>query len=368
MPTIEGAEPPLAGIRVIDLSATLPGPYCTQLLADLGAEIIKVERPNGGDSLRLLMPAVFRQFNRGKRSLTLDLKDPVDQSRLWRLLADADVLVEGFRPGVMARLGLDADEVRDQLPQLVYCSISGWGQDGPLSDAPAHDINYLGAVGALTDPMTGEADAPPSLLVADLAAGTTAAVAILAALMARGRTGVGATLDLGMADVVMTWAMATHIAGVTEGAGAAEVSPAHGVFRAADGRLVTLGAIEDHFWERFRKIAGDERLAAPRFDSHEGRRTAYTELRALLEEVLAARTAAQWVELARAADVPLHPVASFAEALEHEHFRHRAIIRTGEHRRGAGALPAGFPVRWSGGILTAGTEVPELGESEPGDV
>lgn len=360
----DAGQEPLDGVRIIDLSATLPGPYCTQLLADLGAQVVKVERPDGGDYLRLLMPEVFRQFNRGKHSVALDLKEAADRSTFWRLLESADVVVEGFRPGVMERLGLSAEEVRERLPRLVYCSISGWGQVGPLAQIPAHDLNYLGAVGALHDPLTGELSAQPTMLVADLASGTTAATAILAALFARMRTGEGTTIDLSIADVVMHWATATHAAEVTGDGSGTEISPAHGVFRTADDRLVTLGAIEDRFWDRFCKLAQDERLLDPLFDTHGGRNRAFTTLRRLLEEVMRSKTADEWVSAAREADVPLFPVATFAEALAHPHFQERAIIS----RAAEGPLRTGFPARLDGMVFSAGTASPGLGETDPGQL
>ncbi|MPZ28258.1 MAG: CoA transferase [Micromonosporaceae bacterium] len=354
---------PLEGTRVVDLSAALPGPYCTQLLADLGAEVVKVERPGGGDYLRLLMPGVFRQFNRGKQSVVLDLKDDADRATFWRLLESADVLLEGFRPGVMTRLGLSADQVRRRLPRLVYCSISGWGQAGPLAKVPAHDLNYLGAVGALHDPLTGEVSGQPTMLVADLAAGMAAAAAILAALLSRAHTNEGATIDLAMADVVMQWAMATHAAQAGGDDATAEISPAHGVFRTADGRLVTLGAIEDHFWDRFCAIAQDPRLSDPRFRTHARRNRAFATVRRLLEEVMCSRTAAEWITIAQDADVPILPVHTFAEALDQPHFKERAmIVPAGD----GGPLRTGFPARWDGALLTAGTTTPEPGDADPG--
>jgi crotonobetainyl-CoA:carnitine CoA-transferase CaiB-like acyl-CoA transferase len=337
------APAPAAGIRVLDLSTTLPGPYCTQLLADLGAEVVKVERPDGGDYLRELMPAMFAAFNRGKGSVAIDLKDEAARERFYALLAQADVVVEGFRPGVAARLGVDAETVRARNPRIVYCSISGAGQTGPLARRPGHDANYLGLSGALTTP-----DGPtevPWLPYADLGAGALGAVAILAALLRRTETGLGATIDLGMLDVCVTWALSRHAGGGDE----ANVSPAHTVLVGSDGRAFTLGAIEDHFWTRFCDVAGEPRLRDTRFLAHEGRARHRGQLAALLREVAATRPAAEWVEACTEADVPALPVpASFAEVLADEQVRARGI------------LGAAFPALVDGAVWSAGSEAPEL--------
>jgi crotonobetainyl-CoA:carnitine CoA-transferase CaiB-like acyl-CoA transferase len=343
---------PLDGLRVLDLSATLPGPYCTQLLADLGARVTKVERPDGGDHLRELMPAIFASFNRGKGSVALDLKDADGLDSFYRLVDETDVVVEGFRPGVAARLSVDAQTVRARRPAIVYCSISGAGQTGPLAGQPGHDANYLGTSGALTSP-----DGPtplPWLPYADLAAGALAAVAVLAAVHRRRDTGVGATIDLGMLDVCTTWAVARHAGGSDE----LNVSPAHAVLVGADGRAFTIGAIEDRFWDAFAGLAGDERLHDERFRTHEGRARHRRELSTLLEEVARTRPAGEWVALCHAADVPAGPVPeTFAEALAQEQVAARGIVRAL-----AGGLAVAFPAYVDGETLSAGARPPDLGD------
>jgi crotonobetainyl-CoA:carnitine CoA-transferase CaiB-like acyl-CoA transferase len=242
----------LAGLRVLDLSIWRPGPYATSLLAGLGADVLKVEPP-GGDPMRHY-PDLFGAVNAGKRSIALDLKDPAALERALDLAAEADVVVEGFRPGVMEGLGLDEPVVRRTNPGVVYCSISGYGQHGALARLPGHDVNYQAWAGALA-PEGGPAGMPP-LPVADLASGLTAAFGICAALLGRGVSGQGAYLDISMTDVMATWTGdATAAAGPTvDSAPSSDLPPDHsvpgyGIFTTGDGTQIALGVVnEQHFW------------------------------------------------------------------------------------------------------------------------
>ena len=244
----------LSGLRVLDLSIWRPGPYATSLLVALGADVLKIEPP-GGDPMRHYA-GLFEPINAGKRSTVLDLKDGDDNERALELATEADVLVEGFRPGVMARLGLDHVAVRALNPALVYCSISGYGQDDPRAGLPGHDVNYQAWAGALTP--EGGAGRTSPLPVADLAAGLTAAFGICAAVLGRGVTGAGTYLDISMTDVLATW---TGRAGGGDGPAAgpgsdagpadpeSEAVPGYGLFATADGGQVALGVVnEQHFW------------------------------------------------------------------------------------------------------------------------
>ncbi len=234
----------LSGVRVLDLSIWRPGPYATSLLVALGADVLKVEPP-GGDPMRHYR-GLFEEINAGKRSMVLDLKAQADGDRVRELAAVADVVVEGFRPGVMARLGLDDAAVRASNPGVVYCSISGYGQQDERAALPGHDVNYQAWSGALTP--EGGVGAMPPLPTADLAAGTTAAFGICAALLGRTRTGTGAYLDVSMTDVLSTW---TGRTGPEPGrAGREDTSvPGYGLFDTVDGGQISLGVVnEDHFW------------------------------------------------------------------------------------------------------------------------
>jgi crotonobetainyl-CoA:carnitine CoA-transferase CaiB-like acyl-CoA transferase len=236
----------LSGLRVLDLSVWRPGPYATSLLVPLGADVLKVEPP-GGDPMRQYA-GLFAAVNEGKRSVELDLKDRDGRARALELAAQADVLVEGFRPGVLSRLGLDEASVRGRNSGIVYCSISGYGQHDPRATLPGHDVNYQAWSGSLT-PEGGRATAIPPLPTADLAAGLTAAFGICAAVLGRATSGEGAYLDVSMTDVLSTW---TGPAGAADG-GRTEVGsapmPGYGLFPTADGSQVALGVLnEQHFW------------------------------------------------------------------------------------------------------------------------
>ena len=238
----------LAGLRVLDLSIWRPGPYATSLLVPLGADVLKVEPP-GGDPMRHYA-GLFAAINGGKRSVELDLKNGSGQARAVELAAQADVMVEGFRPGVLAKLGLDEATVRGRNPGIVYCSISGYGQHDSRAALPGHDVNYQAWAGALT-PEGGPATAIPPLPTADLAAGLTAAFGICAAVLGRATTGEGAFLDVSMTDVLSTW---TGPAGAGAGPrteGVPAPTPGYGLFATADGGHVALGVVnEQHFWSK----------------------------------------------------------------------------------------------------------------------
>ncbi len=231
----------LSGVSVLDLSIWRPGPYATSLLCALGADVLKVEPP-GGDPMRHYAE-LFESVNAGKRSVVLDLKDSGDRARALVLAAEADVVVEGFRPGVMERLGLDEPAVRAVNSKVIYCSISGYGQNGALSRAPGHDINYQAWAGSLA-PEGGGATMPP-LPVADLASGMTAAFGICAALLGRDAGGEGTYLDISMTDVMSTW---TGSISATSESRSTPV-PGYGLFTTLDGGQLALGVLnEQHFW------------------------------------------------------------------------------------------------------------------------
>jgi crotonobetainyl-CoA:carnitine CoA-transferase CaiB-like acyl-CoA transferase len=238
----------LCGLRVLDLSIWRPGPYATSLLVPLGADVLKVEPP-GGDPMRSY-PGLFAAVNEGKRSLVLDLKDAEGRARALDLAAEADVLVEGLRPGVLGRLGLDEAAVRRLNPGIVYCSISGYGQDDPRATLPGHDVNYQAWSGTLT-PDGGTATRVPPLPTADLAAGMTAAFGICAAVLGRVTSGEGTYLDVSMTDVLATWTGPAG-PGAVDGEQGDGPTPGYGLFATADGGQVALGVVnEQHFcWPR----------------------------------------------------------------------------------------------------------------------
>lgn len=294
----------LSDLRVLDLSIWRPGPYATSLLVALGADVLKVEPP-GGDPMRQYA-GLFESINAGKRSIELDLKDGGGRERAIALALEADVLVEGFRPGVMARLGLDADTVRGANPALVYCSISGYGQDDPRAELPGHDVNYQAWAGALT-PEGGTARISP-LPIADLAGGMAAAFGICAAVLGRHATGKGTYLDVSMTDVLSTW---TGRIGSDDGDGAGGSTrpgpvPGYGIFDTADGGQVALGVIsEQHFWSNLCGELGLEHLAPLDFPERSRRGP---ETQGAVAKAIAGRRRDELVGALTAAGVPVAPV------------------------------------------------------------
>ena len=347
------AEPwqPLAGIRVVDFSMFVPGPFCSAIFADLGAAVIKVEAPRG-DPGRSYVPVQFRMENRNKRSLALDLKKKEAALIVQRLAAHCDIAIEGFRPGVAKRLGIDFQSLSVFNPKLVYCSISGYGQTGPWRDRPGHDVNYVAAAGALA--FSGQWLKPPvrsSLPLADMAGGAFAAIAILAALQERNTAGKGIELDLSLFESAFFWAAQRH--GLDPDADPrAHIFPVNDVFETADGKRLTLGILEEHFWENFLKVApelGDERFATDALRREHG-----DELSRKIEAVMKGRSAADWLRLLDEHDVPVDLCVTPAEAKENAQLKERGAI-AGEFVR--------FPV-WAngrpGGRIRSG--VPERGE------
>ena len=338
---------PLEGIRVIDLSRLLPGPYLTQLLADLGAEVIKVETPRVGDYARIAPPetglaGLFPAVNAGKKSLAVNHRKPEGREILYRLVATADVFVEGFRPGAVKRWGLDYASLREINPRLVYLSLSGYGQSGPYRDRAGHDLNYQAIGGSLgLNGLAGGPPVPPSIPLADLGGATFAAIAVLAAIIGRGRTGEGMYLDMALADAVVAW-MAPLAGGPFFAEGIrpergkmplAGGLPCFNVYETADGRYVSIAPIEPHLWGNFCRAVGREEWQPRQWDAD------------LIPEVQAlfrTRTLAEWVALADEVDMCLEPVLDYEETLQHPQIRHRGLVLEDDEGRPAG-IASPFP-------------------------
>ena len=327
---------PLAGIRVLDLTRLLPGGYATLLLADLGADVIKIEEPGKGDYIRWTPPMVGElsaghiALNRNKRSVTLDLKNPGGVDAFLRMVETADVLVESFRPGVLGRLGLGWEVVRARNDRLIYCAITGFGQDGPRAQDAGHDANYLALSGALS--MTGPDGGPPSLpgvQIGDLGGGGMAAViAILAALHGREITGRGELCDVSMLDGVVSWlglhAGGFFATGVVPERGRAPLSgayPCYRVYPAADGHL-TVAALEPQFWHELCTALDRPDLHHDAFATGQRRDAVIAELEALF----VGRTRNGWMERFDGRDVCVAPVKDLDEALDDEQIRHRGMV------------------------------------------
>lgn len=367
----------LDGVRVVDLSVLLPGPYCTQMLADLGAEVIKIERPAGGDPVRQIAPATFAAINRGKRSAALDLGQPEARARFHALVRTADVVVEGFRPGVAARLGADYAMLAALRPQLIYCSLSGYGQRGPYSELPGHDLNYLGVAGALDPaPTPGE---PPrqwaTVPMADLAGALFAANAILAMLYQRATAGEqapGAYLDASLAGAALALMNARLGEARRVGDEMAAWALAGGAYRAflgADGQAFTVGCIEDVFWRRLCVALNRPDLEAdPRWATYAGRARGAAELDALLSALFAQRPRDAWIARLRAADVPVAPVNAPGEVERDPYVAASGLLLvddSGPVPLRAVPFPVGMPGRVSPIGRDDGRRAPALGEYNP---
>ncbi|MFG2006461.1 CaiB/BaiF CoA transferase family protein [Spirillospora sp. NPDC048911] len=307
----------LDGLRVLDLTMWRPGPYATQLLAQLGADVIKVEPP-GGEPMRMFR-SHFDLLNRHKRSVAFDLKDDGDRARCLELAAGAEVFVEGFRPGVADRLGVGHEVVRALNPRLVYCSLSGYGADGPLAKVPGHDVNYRAYAAALPpDAVSPDADELP---VADMAAATMAAFAITAACLKARATGLGDRIDLGMADVLANWVGTVPTATRREGTGPV---PGYGVYPTKDDQKITLGVVsEENLWAATCGVLGLDEYATVPFLERLGR---VEELDEAVAGAVAGLTRDEAVERLGAAGAPVAPLLTRAEMMAHEHFASRGVI------------------------------------------
>lgn len=324
---------PLAGIRVLDFSTLVPGPLATLALAEAGADVLKIERP-GGDEARGYEPkfgrdsAIFATLNRGKRSVVLDLKTSAGVDHVRTLIADADVLVEQFRPGVMARLGLGYEALSQLNKRLIYCSITGYGQTGPQKDKAAHDLNYVAESGmlSLVSSVDGSPGLPPAL-IADIGGGSYPAILnILMALLQRVRTSEGCHIDISMADNVlpfMYWAIAqqelTSVAPVPGGEITTGGTARYRIYRTADDRYLAAAPIEDRFWSTFADAIGLSN--AERQDHLHPAQTV-----ALVAERIRARTAAEWMAIFSGRDACVAVVATVSEALASPHFRARGLF------------------------------------------
>jgi crotonobetainyl-CoA:carnitine CoA-transferase CaiB-like acyl-CoA transferase len=343
------AEPwlPLRETRVLDFSMFVPGPFASAMLADLGAEVIKVEMPKG-DPGRAYVPVQFETENRNKRSLALDLKNPAARDIVHRLARHAHVVVEGFRPGVAKRLAIDFENLRKANPKLVYCSISGYGQTGPWRERPGHDVNYVAAAGALAFPGQWlKAPARSSLPIADMGGGAFAAIAILAAL----HEGKGAYLDLSLFETAFFWAAMRHSL-EREVDPRAHIFPVNDVFETSDGKRLTLGILEEHFWKNFVQLAPE--LDQERFSTDALRRQHGDALSMLIQELIKSRSSEEWLRLCEENDVPVDLCVTPGEAATHPQLVERKAVQ-----RGYAAFPVWANGRRGGSIRR---RTPKLGE------
>lgn len=328
---------PLDGVRVLDLSRLLPGPYCTMLLADLGAEVIKIESPGLGDYMRMIPPFIedsatgetvsvhYLMVNRNKKSVALNFRNARGKEIFMQLARDADVFLESFRPGAATRWGIGYEALREINPRIVYCSLSGYGQSGPYRDRAGHDLNYIALTGLLA--ANGAADGspiPPAAQIADLSGGMLAAISILAALFGREKTGSGQYLDVSLFESALSWSGTliggSFAAGMNIERGKLQLNggmACYNVYETRDGQFITLGAIEAHFWAAFCKAVRREDLNARQYDFD-----AIPEVAAIFKS----RTRDEWLALFKTLDACIEPVRDFGEVFHDPHVKHRGLI------------------------------------------
>jgi crotonobetainyl-CoA:carnitine CoA-transferase CaiB-like acyl-CoA transferase len=362
---------PLEGIRVLDLSGLAPGPYCTMLLGDLGADVILIEStPGAGRRMETDMSEralAHNALRRNKRSIGLNLKDARAQEAFLRLAETADVVVEGYRPGVVKRLGVDYETVRERNPRIVYCSLSGYGQTGPYSNLVGHDINYIsvgGALGAIGWP--GTPPAIPLNLIADFAGGGLyAAFAILAALIAQGQTGRGQWVDMAMSDGVtslMAMAVSQYFGGgLVPRPGSDFLNggiPAYNVYETADGKWLSIGCLEPWFWKELCEALGCEE-----FIPHQNNRERFPDIFDFLRRRFKEKTRDEWFEELRQRDICVGPVYSLDETFRDQHVLARQMLVEIEHPEHGKVRQVGIGPKFSetpGGVRTT---APQRGEN-----
>lgn len=372
------ASLPLAGVRVVDLTRVMTGPYCTMMLGDLGADVIKVEMPGKGDDTRAWGPpfvqgesAYYLSINRNKRSIALDLKSEGGRDALWTLIESADVLVENFSPGAIARLGFGYEAVAARNAKIVFASISGFGQDGPGSQRTAYDLIVQGMSGMMS--VTGEPGGMPTKLgipIADIGAGMFAAYAIAAALFSRERTGEGQGQYIDVSMLGGQVALLTYQAGLyfTTGATPVPLGNAHPIvcpydtFKTADGH-VNIAVGNDSLWRRFAEAMElTEAAADPRFDTNAGRIGNKTDLYAHIDARLGALPTAEVVAKLDAAGVPVGPIYTVPQLFADPQAQATRLQRTVEHPKAGEISLTGFPYRFSNAELEISSSPPLLGQ------
>lgn len=363
----------LEGVRVLDLTRLLPGPFCTMLLADYGAEVIKVEQPVIGDYGRTVEPLIqgysarHLAINRNKKSMTLDLKHEKGKEIFRQLAREADVIVESFRPGVMKRLGLSYDEIREINPGIVYCSITGYGQDGPYRDLAGHDINYIGFSGILG--LIGLKDGEPvvpGVQIADIGGGSLMALAgILMALFYKERTGKGQFVDVSMLDGAIAW-----MAGYASGYFADGEVPKRGrirlsgkyacydVYPTKDGKALAVGALEEKFWRRLCELLGKEEW----IEQHMAGPDVQEQMRQELRDLFRTKDQAEWLELLMEEETCVGPVYDLDEVFSDPQVLARNMVIETNHPVLGVLKQVGFPLKFSDAEGAVRRPAPELGE------
>ena len=363
----------LTGIKVLDLSRLLPGPYCTLMMADYGAEVIKIEEPGKGDYIRFRKPAVegigarHLTVNRNKKSVELNLKTEQGREIFLKLAKEADVILESFRPGVMERLGLGYEDIAKVNEGIVYCSLTGYGQTGPYRNLPGHDVNYIGYSGILG--LIGEKDGKPvvpGVQVADLGGGALMALSgIMMALFHKERTGKGQYIDISMMDGAVTWLYAAasdyFASGKVPERGDNRLDghfAFYNVYETKDGKYLAVGASEFKFWKRMCELVGRPEW----IELHEGPAEVQKRLKGELSEHFRTRTQAEWLELLAMEDTCVGPVNGIAELFDDPQILERELFTEMEHPVAGKIKQIGFPVKFSNTPGEITRHAPLLGE------
>jgi CoA:oxalate CoA-transferase len=366
---------PLSGVRILDLTQFLSGPFATQMLADLGAEIIKLEAP-GGDHTRTVPPyfvgedsAYYLSINRNKRCVAVDMKSPAGSALVKRLALSCDIVMENFRPGVLDRLSLSADALRKEKPSLIWCSISGFGQDGPYRNKPAYDMIVQALSGGMS--LTGETGGAPvraGIPIGDLAAGLYASVATLAALNRRHQTGKGDTIDISMLDcqaAMLCYQAAYHLhSGVVPGRQGRghESIPTYRSFEAKDGIHIVMTANTERMWQGVARVLGHEEwLADPRFTTNKERLANKHVLWPMLEAAFRTRNADEWIPLLEREEIPVGVVNTLDRVMRDPQIRHRNMVLELESNDGLKARVAGNPMKFKDAASEPSDYPPALG-------
>jgi crotonobetainyl-CoA:carnitine CoA-transferase CaiB-like acyl-CoA transferase len=365
---------PLEGIRVLDLTRLLPGPYCSLLLADYGADVIKVEDPKSGDYARWYEPrvndhqsAMFISLNRNKRSITLDLKAEKDKDAFISLVKTADVLIESFRPGVMERLGLGYEQLKVHNPKLIFCAITGYGQTGPYAKEAGHDLNFLSYSGLLhLQGAPNEKPLIPSVQIGDIGGGALmAAVGILLAIINAKNTNTGQFVDISMLDGALSW-MHTILpnywtSGEMPNRGELTLNggkACYEIYRTKDDRFISVGALEYKFWGNFCKVIGKEELIDQLEEPLEQQRIMKQEVQTAIQQ----KTLTEWLELFEGIDACVSPVLTPEELADHPQIKHRQMIENITHPEMGVIKQIGNPIKLSNSTVTTRRHAPGLGE------
>ena len=363
----------LTGLKMLDLSRLLPGPYCSLLLADLGMEVLKVEDPEQGDYLRMIGPirkndsANFLALNRNKKSMILNLKAKEGKEIFYKLIQSYDIVLESFRPGVMDRLGIGYQELKKRNPRIILCSLSGYGQDGPYRERSGHDINYIGLGGVLE--LTGMKNSPPippAVQIADIGGGgMMAAIAILAAAIHREKTGKGQFLDISMMDGVVSW-LSMHAGkyfmdGELPKRGDMHLTGRYAcyqVYATKDERYMSLGAMEQKFWKNFCEAIGRRDLIYKQYIEGEEQLRVIEEI----QELFKTKTQKEWIDFFKNVDACCEPILTFEEVFHHPQVLHRQMVMEYEHPVEGKIRQVGNPIKSSQFDFELRTPPPRLGE------